>query len=400
MKLIKNKKAEEGTSLSLKQLIGMVVAIIALVFLFSFTAKLYAIFASNPDQGSYVAFENLVKTIDNIKDGDTRLVGQFYIDPGLKVIGFNKEEKDVDHCCGTFDCLGVGIFKTNPYKESKPTDCLNNACLALCDEKKGGCRTQLKKHVIFTNVNRFIAKEDLNENEGSDSDFVLYGECNVVNYKLQNIFVTRKGNDIFFSSEGKVSATSKSDDIIIKSQKISGSDIEKTILYAKDNSINGRTCECKENCIEYAKLIDQYSEIYSINPLLLLSLMMQESGCKKEAFSGSSYGLMQINLDVHCGNYLLPKDKTQCKEKLTKAQTNIMIGSKILYEYYNTYKDGKQFIGACTPEYKSKHYSGWFAALRAYNGWGCNKDYPQQDRYVDEVMVRYEKLNNYISSKD
>ncbi len=165
--------------------------------------------------------------------------------------------------------------------------------------------------------------------------------------------------------------------------------------YAKENSIVSRKCECENECASYAKmLVDSSSDNGISDPLLLVSLMMQESSCKAKAFSGSSVGLMQINL-IHCGEYSLSSNKDECKKQLLEnPQLNIDIGAKILKNSYDAYKDGKLFQG-CSQ--KGITYYEWEAALRGYNGWGCGKDasgnvFYSQDDYVEEVIERYEKL--------
>jgi len=95
----------------------------------------------------------------------------------------------------------------------------------------------------------------------------------------------------------------------------------------------------------------------------------------------------------------LPLDKIAC-EKLLKedAKKNIDVGAQILKEKYNI--DGgksRTFSGACTLAYQSTSYTGWNAALRGYNGWGCGEDkdgnkFVEQDKFVDEVNHRYEEL--------
>jgi len=167
--------------------------------------------------------------------------------------------------------------------------------------------------------------------------------------------------------------------------------------YAKENSIVDRKCNCGNDCASYAKIVvDSSSENGISDPLLLLSLMMQESTCERKSFSGSSVGLMQINL-IHCGEYGLPADKEECKKTLLEdSQLNIDIGTKILKASYDAYKDGKIFQG-CSE--RNVVYYQWEAALRGYNGWGCGKDtsgnlFYSQDNYVEEVMARYERLKD------
>ena len=178
--------------------------------------------------------------------------------------------------------------------------------------------------------------------------------------------------------------------------------IYNAIDYAKQNKILDSICNCKENCDNYAAWIVEASSANGIpNPVLLLSLMMQESDCTSNAFSGSSTGLMQINL-IHCGNYGLSSNEEDCKKELIdNPKLNIEVGAKILKESYNSYKDGKTFQGCSN---RNIVYSGWDAAIRGYNGWGCGKDasgniFYAQDNYVEEVNNRYsqlKKIGNYL----
>jgi len=179
-------------------------------------------------------------------------------------------------------------------------------------------------------------------------------------------------------------------------------DIGTAINYAKENKIINRRCDCGSSCNNYASwMADSSSKNGIPDPILLLSLMMQESDCTQSAFSGSSVGLMQINL-IHCGKYGLPSDKTECKKQLLEnPQLNIEVGTEILKETYNLYKNGKVFNG-CTN--RGITYTDWDAAIRGYNGWGCGKDsngnpFTAQDNYVEEVNQRYnllKKIGNYL----
>ena len=166
--------------------------------------------------------------------------------------------------------------------------------------------------------------------------------------------------------------------------------VKNAISHAKENLVGDRKCSCGSNCDRYAEFLVNSSINNNISsPLFLLALMMQESACKNDAFSGSSTGLMQINL-IHCGKYGLPSDKTECKKELMEnPQLNIEIGAKILREYYDLYKGGKTFQG-CSK--RNITYYEWEAALRAYNGWGCNSVFSAQDYFVEDIVERYELL--------
>jgi len=178
----------------------------------------------------------------------------------------------------------------------------------------------------------------------------------------------------------------------------SGGDLYSAIDYAKENIVVNRKCNCKDSCQSYVSLILNSASKYGIDPFVFLSLMMQESGCTSKAFSGSSVGLMQINL-IHCGKYGLFSDKEKCKEQLmNNVQLNIEVGARILRENYDTYKEGKIFQG-CSE--RNIFYTGWEAALRAYNGWGCGTDSKGsklyfQDNFVEDIMQRADLLKKSV----
>jgi len=146
-------------------------------------------------------------------------------------------------------------------------------------------------------------------------------------------------------------------------------------------------CDCGANCGDYAKWITETSTINGIpDELLLLAIMIQESSCKSiQSSDGGDNGLMQINT-IHCGTKGLPlMDIDACKSILLSDNAqNINIGAQILKEAYRT--SGKSF--SC--ESVSQTYTGWEAALRGYNGWGCTGD----NNYVNNVESKYFELVN------
>lgn len=182
--------------------------------------------------------------------------------------------------------------------------------------------------------------------------------------------------------------------IFVITKKESPENILKIISYAKDNTVVNRQCNCDTECENYANFISKSANENGIEPLLFLSLMMQESSCEKNAVSGSSVGLMQINL-ANCVGYGLPANEEECKnELLNNPQLNIETGAKILKEKYDIYRAGKFFQGCSGRDIT---YYDWEAALRGYNGWECGIDangnqLVSQDNFVEEVVERYNIL--------
>jgi hypothetical protein len=130
---------------------------------------------------------------------------------------------------------------------------------------------------------------------------------------------------------------------------------------------------------------------------------------------GSSYGIMQINKEVHedCFEDKQNSERSsdsicnvdECDRKSVRdIGCNIAAGLNLLKRNYNVYKDGcressvyeniKQRCEQCstTDGFKFYNYGGWDAALRAYSGWGCRDD--AEKDYVEDVRSWISKFEN------
>ncbi len=196
-------------------------------------------------------------------------------------------------------------------------------------------------------------------------------------------------------SKGKIDLT----DLVEKNPSIGDtgsiiSSLSGIVNYASNTELsNGdgtRQCLCGADCDNYANWILRYSTEQNVDPLIAFSLLLQESGCISTAQSDSSSGLMQITCSIWKGKYGLSTDVETCKEYLkSNPEENIRIGISILRANYDSYANGKTFKSCGRGNID---YSGWDAALRAYNGWGCNSAYPDQDYFVDHVNNLYFQL--------
>ena len=225
--------------------------------------------------------------------------------------------------------------------------------------------------------------------------------CSIALFSFFNSTIKMRNNFVGIGLVEQLNSQIEDNYVNEKNSANSNEDINKIIAYAKQNTVVGRTCNCRASCDNFANWISQSSSKNGIEPIILFSLMMQESDCTSKASSGSSVGLMQINL-INCGSYGLPSDKDECKKQLiNNPQLNIEIGAEILKDKYNAYGSGKIFVG-CS---RTVSYSGWEAALRGYNGWGCGKDIlgnkiVEQDNYVEEVVRRSEALKGNYAEKE
>ena len=154
--------------------------------------------------------------------------------------------------------------------------------------------------------------------------------------------------------------------------------------------IINRRCSCGTSCSDYASWIVEYSKEYGIpDPLLPLSIMMQESSCTQEPSQGSL-----CNAYGYCGLMQISKSVSGYDD----PETNIREGIKLLREKYDTYKNGHSAEGC----FRTLQYSGWKAAVRGYVGWGCpdtdNDNVKREhDNYVEMVMLRYGELRKALS---
>ncbi|MFC1682023.1 transglycosylase SLT domain-containing protein [Nanoarchaeota archaeon] len=137
-------------------------------------------------------------------------------------------------------------------------------------------------------------------------------------------------------------------------------------------------CKCGDKCGEYAySIVDSTREHGIPDPLLLLSVMIQESGCQnypcKEDNSQISCGLMQVN----------EEDFTSRNENPIDSKTNIMGGARHLKMKYDLVKD--KTLNCYS------YSSNWEKAVHAYNGWVCSNTY-----YPKEVWQRYDELAGMV----
>jgi len=150
--------------------------------------------------------------------------------------------------------------------------------------------------------------------------------------------------------------------------------------YAKTHTIEGTTCSCGDKCQQYADWIIKYSKEYGLeddplDPLIILSMMMQESNCKPKGcrLDNNQYscGLMQVNKN----------DFTSRREDPLDPETQVKAGVRHLRGKYDGVKDLTKDCYA--------HRTKWEKAVHAYNGWFCSNLY-----YPQKVMSRYETLKN------
>ncbi len=161
---------------------------------------------------------------------------------------------------------------------------------------------------------------------------------------------------------------------------------------------------------ELQNLIALESESRNIPIDILLAIAEQESNfkhCKDGSFecgenditksSSGAIGVMQIVSWEDCG---------YTENEILDVNNNIDCGAKLLKQKYNSYKNGvtssqeysigdfKQLVNNCISSYsKYGEYKEWDAAIRAYNGWGCESGADVD--YVEKVNSKKSKYEDF-----
>ena len=84
-----------------------------------------------------------------------------------------------------------------------------------------------------------------------------------------------------------------------------------------------------KNVQHYAKLIEEYSARYDLDPFLVASILVKESTVKEKAVSRGNYGLMQINWKAN-KPWIIKSLPVRTAKDLLNPENNIRLGTTIL----------------------------------------------------------------------
>jgi hypothetical protein len=147
-----------------------------------------------------------------------------------------------------------------------------------------------------------------------------------------------------------------------------------------------------------------------VDPFLTLAVIIKESGCKLDIPNSNrgAVGLMQITKGTFT---IVCSSGSDSFDDMQNPQKNIACGVKILNNYFRSYGDGvkqtstyksnsdfKKIVDECINKgyFTYLTYTGWNAALRAYNGWGCGST--ADTDYVEKVNNLYNELKRLSTS--
>ncbi|WP_245592043.1 lytic transglycosylase domain-containing protein [Clostridiisalibacter paucivorans] len=143
--------------------------------------------------------------------------------------------------------------------------------------------------------------------------------------------------------------------------------------------------------IKYRGYIDEYAYKYSIDPLLVASIIKTESGYDKDALSSKgAMGLMQILPST--GKWAAENLKLENfnEEKLYNPETNIMIGCWYINNLNNQFDDELRLVLAAYNG-GSGNVSKWLKNEKYSNdGKELNKiPFKETEDYIEKVLKTY-----------
>lgn len=276
------------------------------------------------------------------------------------------------------------------------------------------------KYSTLISLKELAAKGGINKNECFTENYALWNKgCEFDNLesgflnKFKLIFSEYLENYDIKEEDFVVSLQDNKIHIDTKESLNLGvkSKVKKTMKgLAKISGKNEKVKKTKEN-LEKLNLIDYIyanSERYGVPKDIILGVIAQESGgniyappnINRNKFGSVvslDHGLMQINDKAHPGYFDGSKGCIAKGVDEENIRCNIIAGIEILKDYYETFKLGKLYN--CT----GRFYTGWEAALRAYNGWGClNEDYVERVLTFVEALggeILYEENIGFYSTK-
>jgi hypothetical protein len=402
-----NKKGEAGLGESLMTVVQVLGTILVLVSLFALASTLYGSWNVDKQDATMRNFDRLVQTINGMEDGDLYTDYDVYVDKESTIVGWPSGMNANTGVCSYVEGLDI-LLQGLP----KPPACGSGdqGCLCLCEN---GLYDDLCQGE--DTIKKCTTTDDFDD----DLSFVgcISGTCDFAlllgNDASVPIHLRRAGDTIELNFKG-CAVDNRFDDTRVASTtdlSYSGVSGKQLASLMQDLSKSGekltaaddhRWCSCGENCEEYATEIMNNAATYSIDPLLLLSVMMVESSCQQTIKDSTSdcVGAMQICSWKMCQNELGLTKHWDLKYE-ENYQDNIACGAHILHTYYEKgqekYPDGLAF--ECI---EGLVYSDWEYALREYNGWvsgsACQKEGNiAQFKYVDKVVEINSQLKERLA---
>ncbi|MAG52762.1 MAG: hypothetical protein CMH62_02250 [Nanoarchaeota archaeon] len=241
------------------------------------------------------------------------------------------------------------------------------------------------KSLGLRNVKENIGVYDFSSCEINEGYVVLIEGCD---YLGPDLAFEKSFNATFDSMLKKYDPSFSSDDFELQFNGgvLSVTGTKKLNLGIRSKS-DGKDLDKSLNHDGILESVRKYSQLYGVSEDLIKAVILQESSGRVDAFSGSSYGVMQINKGAHPQWF----DDEGCNAGVD-VDCNINAGVEILSGYIDTSQTvyEARIRNVCSnPFTQSKFlgYKGEKAGLRLYNGPGCGCETCDDD-YVEKVLAR------------
>jgi hypothetical protein len=138
--VFKNKKAEDNTELSVGTIIGIVLAVMALIAIFSLISGLFNIFTDKEkEQGAENGFFQMTAYVESLTAGNKPVPVSVMLTENHAIVGFNPDQKQAIGFCGepSINHRSFAASKLNFAITRDPIKCpLSDSCLCLCKAQK------------------------------------------------------------------------------------------------------------------------------------------------------------------------------------------------------------------------------------------------------------------------
>lgn len=165
--LAKKRLSRKGET-TIKEIIGLLLALGAIILLLPIIAAIVSMILPNADQGSIESLNYLDRSIKALMNStEQKCFIPIYIQPNRVFVGFDSGSRDTADPCSTI--LGSTIKKPLPL-------CGVDACVCLCDGGSGSISQDDCLSAIQCYSYKKILQFRTRDNEGKILDMALYGE--------------------------------------------------------------------------------------------------------------------------------------------------------------------------------------------------------------------------------
>lgn len=189
----------------LKNLVGIIIAVIGLSVLFLGFYKLYTVSSSQESENARNLLSNLVTKIETVDQGEGKMTFQGFNGADTwYLVGWSKNDDSRPQKCLQGSCLCVCKFS-----ESYKGDFFVKNCIPqpeICQEK-GFCRNIEVNEITVSSIGKYDQEDELNGDPGAGGATIQTGfvdfnsECLILRKNLFELNVSKDNSKLFISHD-------------------------------------------------------------------------------------------------------------------------------------------------------------------------------------------------------